>query len=81
MSLLTLRLVFLCVDAYCFIFWDLLGDVLAAPASALCGWIGVILVTLSLVCMQCPWQCTSWFPGLLEYMRHAVFVTISFLFP
>ena len=33
-SLLTHRLVLLCVDAYCFIFWDLPGDVLAAPESA-----------------------------------------------
>ena len=48
MSLLTHRLVFLCVDTYCFIFWDLPGDVLAAPESALCGWIGVILLSLSL---------------------------------
>ena len=31
------RLVSLCVDAYCFIFWDLPGDVLAAPELALCG--------------------------------------------
>ena len=31
MSLLTHRLVLLCVDAYCFVFWDLPGDVLAAP--------------------------------------------------
>ena len=38
-SLLTHRLVLLCVYAYCFIFWDLPGDVLAAPESA----IGVIL--------------------------------------
>ena len=43
MSLLTHRLVFLCVDAYCFIFWDLPGDVQAAPASALCGLTAVIL--------------------------------------
>ena len=40
MSLLTHRLVFLCVYAYCFIFWDLPGGVLAAPESALCGWLG-----------------------------------------
>ena len=46
MSLLTHRLVPLCVDAYCFVFWDLPGDVLAAPESALCGWIGVILLSL-----------------------------------
>ena len=37
MSLLTHRLVLLCVDAYCLIFWDLPVDVLAAPESALCG--------------------------------------------
>ena len=43
MSLWTHRLVLLCVDASCFIFWDLPGDVLAAPESALCGWMGVIL--------------------------------------
>ena len=36
-----------CVDAYYFIFWDLPGDVLAAPASALYGWIGVFLLSLS----------------------------------
>ena len=53
LSLLTHRLVFLCVDAYCFIFWDLPGDVLAAPESALCGWIGVI--PLVLPCLSvCP---------------------------
>ena len=34
-SLLTHRLVLLCIDANCFIFWDLPGDVLAAPESAL----------------------------------------------
>ena len=49
-SLLTHRLVLLCVDAGCFIFWDVPGDVLAAPESALCGWIGVILLSLSLSC-------------------------------
>ena len=43
-SLLTHRLVLLCVDANCFTFWDLPGAVLAAPESALCGWIGVILL-------------------------------------
>ena len=41
MSLLTHRLVFVCVDAYSCIFNDLPGDVLAAPESALCGWISV----------------------------------------
>ena len=34
-SLLTHRLVLLCIDAHRFIFWDLPGDVLAAPESAL----------------------------------------------
>ena len=34
-SLLTHRLVLLCIDAHCFILWDLPGDVLAAPESAL----------------------------------------------
>ena len=48
-SLLTHRLVLLCVDAHCFIFWDLPGDVLAAPDSALRGWIGPILLSLSRV--------------------------------
>ena len=47
-SLLTHRLVLLCIDAHCFIFWELPGGVLAAPESALCGWIGVILLSLSL---------------------------------
>ena len=47
-SLLTHRLVLLRVVAYCFIFWDLPGDVLAAPKPALCGWIGVIPLSLSL---------------------------------
>ena len=47
MSPLTHRLVLLCVDAYCFIFWDVPGNVLAAPASALCGWIGVTLLSPS----------------------------------
>ena len=49
MSLLAHRLVFLCVDAYCFLFWDLPGDVLAAPESATCAWIGVILLSLSVL--------------------------------
>ena len=48
MSLWTHGLVNLCVDAYCFIFWDLPGNVLAAPASALCGWIGGTLLSLTL---------------------------------
>ena len=47
MSVLTHRLV-LCADANCFVFWDLPGDVLAAPELALCGWIGVIRFSLSL---------------------------------
>ena len=47
-SLWTHRLVLLCVDAYCFILWDVPGDVLAAPESPLCGLIGVILLSLSL---------------------------------
>ena len=34
-SLLTHRLVLLCIDAHCFIFWALPGHVLAAPESAL----------------------------------------------
>ena len=34
-SLLTHRLVLLCIDAHNFIFWGLPGDVLAAPESAL----------------------------------------------
>ena len=40
-SPLTHRLVLLCVDAHCFIFWDQPGDVLAAPESALCDCMGV----------------------------------------
>ena len=48
-SLLTHRLVLLCGEAHCFIIWDVPGDVLAAPESALCGWIGVILLSLSLI--------------------------------
>ena len=50
-TLLTQGLVLLCVDAYCIILWDLPGDVLAAPESALCGWIGGIPLSLSLP----PW--------------------------
>ena len=34
-SLLTHGLVLLSIDAHCFVFWDLPGDVLAAPESAL----------------------------------------------
>ena len=34
MAQLIHRLVLLCVDAYCFIFWDLPGDVLAAVLLA-----------------------------------------------
>ena len=37
-----------CVSVNCFIFWDVPGDVLAAPESALCGWIGVVLSLSSL---------------------------------
>ena len=48
MSLLTHRLVLLRVDAYRFVFWDLPGDVLAAPEPALCGWIGKTSLSLSL---------------------------------
>ena len=44
-SLLIHRLVLLCIDAHCFILWDLPGDVLAAPESAL-GLDGVILLSL-----------------------------------
>ena len=68
-SPLTHRLVLLCIDAHCFIFWALPGDVLAAPesalgldrcntslslsllaapASALCGWNGVYTYVRSL---------------------------------
>ena len=54
MPLLTHRLVLLCVDAYCFICWDLPGDVLAAPESALCGWKGVTLLSLSLFSLSQP---------------------------
>ena len=36
------------------LFWGLPGDVLAAPASALCGWAGRILcLSLSLSPLQC----------------------------
>ena len=52
MSLLTHRLVFLWVDACYFIFWDLPGDVLATPKSALYGWIGVIFLSLFLSMSQ-----------------------------
>ena len=38
-------LVLLCVDVHRFIFRDLPGDILAAPESALCGWIGVGALT------------------------------------
>ena len=57
-SPLTHRLVLLCVDAHCFIFWDLPGDALAAPESALCGWIGVIPHPLMRVCSSalCGWK-------------------------
>ena len=57
MSLLTHRVIFLCADAYHFISWDLPGDVLAAPASALCGWNGVILPSLSLCLPGYPVVC------------------------
>ena len=46
--LLTHRLVLLCVAAHCFISWDVPGDVLAAPESALCGWIGAILLSFGI---------------------------------
>ena len=53
MALLTHRLDLFFVDAYCFIFWDLPRDVLVAPESALCGWIGVLL-SLSLSLRPAP---------------------------
>ena len=43
---LTHRLVLLCIDAHCFILWDLPGDVLAAPESAL--WLDRCNTSLSL---------------------------------
>ena len=49
-SLLTHRLVLLCIDAHCFIFWDLPGDVLAAPESAL----GLDRCDTSLSLSLCP---------------------------
>ena len=45
-SLLAHRLVLDIIDAHCFICWDVPGDVLAAPESGLCGWTGVILLSL-----------------------------------
>ena len=40
-------IVLLCIDAQRVILWDLPGDVLAAPASALSGWTGVISCALN----------------------------------
>ena len=51
-SLLTHRLVLLCIDAHCFIFWDLPGDVLAAPEPAL--WLDRCSTSLSL--SLAPWH-------------------------
>ena len=67
MSLLTHRLVLLCVDAYCFILWDLPEDVLAAPDSALCPWIGVKLLS-SLSLFQPAWLIGCWLP-LMQHER------------
>ena len=39
---------------YCFVFGDVPGDVLAASESALCGWIGAMLLSLSLSRVLCP---------------------------
>ena len=49
---LTHRLVLLCDDAHCFIFRDLPGDALAAPASPLRGWLGVSLSSHSSVWLE-----------------------------
>ena len=51
------KLVLLCVDVHCFIFWDLPGDVLAAPELALCGSIaiGVILFSPLLLSFSLLW--------------------------
>ena len=54
-----------CCSDFCFILWDVPGVVLAAPASALCGWIGVTPLSLSLslsqtvscgMCQGVSWQ-------------------------
>ena len=50
-SVLTHRLVLLHIDAHCFIFWDLPGDVLAAPESAL--WLNRCNTFLSLSLCLC----------------------------
>ena len=47
MSLLTIGLSFFGL-MHTVSIWDLPGDVLAAPESALCGWVCVILLSLSL---------------------------------
>ena len=52
----THRLVLLCIDAHCFIFWDLPGDVIYLSMylswqhlNQLYSWIGVMLLSLSLL--------------------------------
>ena len=67
-SLLTHRLVLLCADAHCFIFRDLPGDVLA-PEPALCGWRGIIPLSLSLTivgsgCVTPGSTGRSWWHGM-----------------
>ena len=56
---------------YCFTFWDLPGGVLAAPELALRGWIGVILLSLSLdVCpcllLRCSTRCLTLSFGMCQ---------------
>ena len=44
------------LGAYCFVFWGLPGDVLAAPESALCGWEGFILSGRDVLYSQAGWK-------------------------
>ena len=69
-SLLAQRLVLLGLHAHCSIFWDLPGDVPAAPELALCGWIGVLLLSLSLS-RECL---LAYFPLFVSCLNHLLLV-------
>ena len=57
------------------VLWDLPGDVLAAPASALCGWKGVNSLSLSLytATLAPGSHCTlHWFPAVLRLVNFSL---------
>ena len=60
--------------SYWVLFWDVPRDVLAAPASALCGWKGVILLSLPTrrVKYSHQYSCLHKYTNALQCLRLAV---------